>query len=103
MLTFLLGAGVAVWDTKVEDSTTARLRAGMQVPLDQAVVYLAVLVGTVLLVGVLVTAPLEAVVLVVTGVTEDISSERVQEDLTTETLSGRDSRCLAIALHQVLL
>jgi hypothetical protein len=99
----LLEAGVVVWDTKVEDSTTARLRAGMEVPLDQAVVGLVGLVGTVLLVGVLVTAPLEAVVQVVTAVTEDISSERVQEDLMTETPSGRDSRCFAIAPQQVLL
>jgi len=95
------GAGVAVWDTKVEDSTTtARLRAGLEVPLDQAVVGLVALVGTVLLVGVLVTAPLEVVDL---EVNEDISSERVQEGMTTETLSGRDSRCFAIAPHQVLL
>jgi len=98
--------GVAVWDTKVEDSTKVRLRAGMEVPLDQAVVVgLVDQVGTVLLVGVQVTAPLEEVVLVVLAATEteDISSERAQEGLTTETLSGRDSRCFAIAPHQVLL
>lgn len=78
----------------------ARPQAGLEVPLDQAVVGLVVLVGTVLLVGVQVSALLEAVVM---AVTEDISSERVQEDLTTETLSGRDSRCFSIAPHQVLL
>ncbi len=80
----------------------ARLRAGLEVPLDQAV-GLVDQVGTVLLVGVQVSAPLEAVVLVVSAVTEDISSERVQEVLTTETPSGHDTRCFAIALHQVLL
>ena len=94
---------MAVWDTKVEDSTTARLQAGMEDPLDQAV-GLVGQVGTVLLVGVQVSAaPLEAVVLVVTAVTEDISSERAQEDLMTETPSGRDFRCFAIAPQQVLL
>lgn len=75
---------------------TARLRAGMEVPLDQ-VVGLVDQVGTVLLVEVQVTAPLEAEVPVVTAATEDISSERAQEDLMTETPSGRDSRCFAIA------
>lgn len=96
-------AEAVVWDTKVEDSTTARLQAGMEDPLDQAV-GLVGQVGTVLLVGVVqVSAPLEAVVQVVTAVTEDISSERAQEDLMTETPSGRDSRCFAIAPHQVLL
>ena len=74
----------------------------MEVPLDQAVVGLVVPVGTVLLVGVQVSAPLEAV-LVVMAVTVDISNERVLEVLTTETLSGRDFRCFAIAHHQVLL
>ena len=84
---------MVAWDTKVEDSTTARLRAGLGVPLGQAA-GLVDLVGTVLLVGVQVSAaPLEVVVLVVSAVTEDISSGRAQEDLTTETLSGRDSRC----------
>lgn len=93
---------MVVWDTKVEDSTTtARLRAGLEVPLDQAV-GLVDPVGTVLLVEVQVlAAPLEAVVPVVTAAaTEDISSERVQEDLMTETPSGRDSRCFAIARPQ---
>jgi hypothetical protein len=105
VLSFFTEAEVAVWDTKVEDSTTARLQAGMEDPLDQ-VVGLVGQVGTVvLLVGVQVTAaPLEeAVVQVVTAVTEDISSERAQEDLMTETPSGRDSRCFAIAPQQVLL
>ena len=93
---------MVVWDTKVEDSMTARLRAGMEVPLDQAV-GLVDQVGTVLLVGVQVTAPLEAEVPVVTAATEDISSERAQEDLMIETPSGRDSRCFAIARPSVLL
>jgi hypothetical protein len=97
-LSFLLEAAVVVWDTKVEDSMTPRLRAGMEVPLDQAV-GLVVLVGTVLLVGDRASAPLEAVVPVVTAATEDISSERVQEDLMTETPSGRDSS--ALQLHAV--
>jgi len=95
-------AVVVVWDTKVEDSMMGRLRAGMEVPLDRAVGPVDQ-VGTVLLVGVQVLALLEAVLLVVTAATEDISSERAQEGLMTETLSGRDFRCLAIALHQVLL
>ena len=100
MLSFFIEVEVAVWDTKVEDSTTARLQAGME---DQAV-GLVGQVGTVLLVEVQVSAaPLEAVVLVVTAVTEDISSERAQEDLMTETPSGRDFRCFAIAPQQVLL
>ncbi|KAI9440108.1 hypothetical protein H4582DRAFT_1577480 [Lactarius indigo] len=94
--------GVEVWDTKVEDSMTARLRAGLEVPLDQAP-GLVDQVGTALLVGVKTMVPLEAVVLVVLAVTEDISSERAQEVSTIETPSGRDTRCFAIALHQVLL
>ena len=93
---FMIEVGLVDWDTKVEDSMTARLRAGMEVPLDQAV-GLVDQVGTVLLVEVQVTAPLEAEVPVVTAATEDISSERAQEDLMTETPSGRDSRCFAIA------
>jgi len=82
----------------VKDSTTkARLRADLEVPLDRAVA-LVDLVGMVLLVGVQVSDPPGVVDSVVI---EDISSERAQEGLRTETPSGRDTKC-ALQLHRTV-
>ncbi|KAH9999220.1 hypothetical protein BJV74DRAFT_176804 [Russula compacta] len=88
-----IGAGVVVWATTVEDSTTARLQAGTEACLDP-VVGPVDQVGMVLLAGVQVTVlPLPAAVaLVVMEVTEDISSERAQEVSTTGTQSAHDTR-----------
>lgn len=92
---------MAVWATKVVDSTTVRLPAGTEDLLD-LVVGPVVQVGLVLLVGFQVMVPpvvvpvvVLVVVLVVMEVTEAISSERAQEVTRTETQSGHGTRFVA--------
>jgi hypothetical protein len=87
---------VAVWATKVVDSTTVRLPAGTEDLLDLVVglVVQVVQVGLVLLVGFQVMVP-PVVVPVVMEVTEAISSERAQEVTRTETQSGHGTRFVA--------
>lgn len=84
---------MAVWATKVVDSTTVRLPAGTEDLLD-LVVGPVVQVGLVLLVGFQVMVP-PVVVPVVMEVTEAISSERAQEVTRTETQSGHGTRLVA--------
>lgn len=90
---------MAVWATKVVDSTRVRLPAGSEDLLD-LVAGPVVPVGLVLLVEFQVMVPPE-VVLVVLEVTEAISSERAQEVSTTETQSGHGTRFVAKCTHQV--
>jgi len=85
---------VAVWATKVVDSTTVHLPTGTEDLLDP-VVGPVVQVGMVLLAGVQVMDPPAAVVLVDMEVTEDISRERAQEVSTTGTQSGHGTRFVA--------
>ncbi|KAI9462152.1 hypothetical protein F5148DRAFT_234557 [Russula earlei] len=96
-LTMLIGEGEPVWATKAEGSTTAPLRAGMGVRVrvqEDPVVGLVYQVGTVLLAGVQVMV-LQAVGLGAMAVDEDTSNERAQEDSTTGTQKGHDTRFFA--------
>jgi len=93
---------VAVWATKAEDSTTARLLAGTGVLLDQEdlVVGLVDQVGMVLLAEGQASVPPAVVVMVGMAETEDISNGRAQEVSTTGTQNGHDTRFFAIAPQQ---
>jgi len=94
------GAGVAVWATTVEASTTTvHLPAGSALPGLVGLVDLVDQVGMVLTAGGQVMVRL-AVDLAAMAVTEDTSSERVQEVSTTGTQSGHDTKSFAIAPHK---
>jgi len=87
------GVGAVVWASRAVDSMTDHLLTDSEDLLDP--VGLVDQVGLVLLAGVQVMvrpAAVGLVVLVVMAVTEDISSERVREDSTTETQSGHGTR-----------